>query len=58
MKIFVLTFVKNGIVTEIIQRQLVQDIQREKKKLISEPKYQGGKFQVRTIEGLKAKRIL
>ena len=55
---FVLTFVKNGVALPIIQRELVQDIQREKKKLSTDPKFRNGTFQIRTIEGFKNKKIL
>lgn len=58
MKTFVLTWVKDGRAVPIIQRQLVQDLQREKKKLMTDPKYRGGKFKIRTLDGLKAKEIL
>jgi hypothetical protein len=58
MKGFILTFVKDGIVTPIIQREFVQDIQREKMKLKKDIKYRGGVFQVRTIEGFKSKKVL
>jgi hypothetical protein len=58
MKTFVLTWVKDGRAVPLVQRQLVQDLQREKKKLAADPRYRGGKFQIRTLEGYKAKEIL
>ena len=57
-KTFVLTFVRNGIAMPILQRALVQDIQREKAKLMKDTKYRDGTFQIRTTEGFKAKKIL
>lgn len=58
MKTFVLTFVKNGNCSVIIQRQSVQDIQREKSRIKSFTQYRGGELQVRTLEGIKVKKIL
>jgi hypothetical protein len=58
MKGFILTFEKGGKATAIIQREFVQDIQRERTKLKTDPKYRGGKLQIRTIEGFKAKKLL
>ena len=57
-KTFVLTFVKNGVAMPILQRALVQDIQREKAKLMKDYKFRNGEFQIRTIEGFNAKKIL
>lgn len=57
-KSFILTFVKNGVAMPILQRALVQDIQREKAKLMKDTKYRDGIFQIRTTEGFKAKKIL
>jgi hypothetical protein len=58
MKTFVLTWVKDGKAVPLVQRQLVQDLQRERSKLMKDPRYRGGKFQIRTLEGFKAKEIL
>ena len=58
MKTFVLTWVKDGKVTPLVQKQLVQDLQREKNRFVADQRYRGGVFQIRTLEGLKAKPIL
>lgn len=57
-KTFVLTFVKGESVIPIKQYESVQVLQLEKKKYKSDPKYNVGKFQIRTLEGFKAKKIL
>lgn len=57
-KIFVLTWIYGGKVTEIKESPLAQLIQREKSKLQKEPQYKKGRFEVRTKEGLKHKLIL
>jgi len=58
MNAYLLTFVKDGKATAIIQRDLVQDLQREKSKLKTDPKYRGGKFEIRTVKGFENVKIL
>ena len=57
-KTFVLTFVKDGKVKVIAQRELIQDLQRVKAEVKKDGKYNGGIFQIRTPDGLKAVPIL
>lgn len=57
-KTFVLTFFKNGKAIPVVQRQTIHDLHREKKRLMFEPKYRGGVFQIRTLDGFAAKEIL
>lgn len=51
-KTYILTFVKDNKVTKIHQSVLVQDIQRKIAECRQNPKYRGGEFQVRTLDGL------
>jgi len=55
---FLLTFVKDNKVSVLATNVLVQEIQREKKIRLLNPQYRGGKLQVRTLKGFKAKPIL
>lgn len=55
---FLLTFVKDGKVSVLHSHVMVQEIQREKKERLLNPQYRGGKLQVRTLKGFKAKPIL
>ena len=57
-KTFVLTFVKDGKVKVIAQRELIQDLQRVKSEVKKDPIYRNGLFQIRTPDGLKAVPIL
>jgi hypothetical protein len=57
-KSFVLTFVKNGRAVVVFEHQMVQQVQIKKKELSTNPLYFGGKLQVRTHSGFKAKPIL
>jgi hypothetical protein len=55
---FLLTFVKEGKVSVLFSHIMPQEVQREKKKRISNPQYRGGEFQIRTLLGFKSKPIL
>jgi len=57
-KTFVLTFVKDGKVKVVAKRVFVQDIQRVRAELKKDGRYNGGVFQIRTSDGLKAVPIL
>lgn len=57
-KSFVLAFVKNGKAISVFEHQTVQQVQIKRKELSKDPLYFGGKLQVRTYAGFKAKPIL
>jgi hypothetical protein len=42
----------------VFQHELVQEVQRKLFALQKDPKYRNGKFEIRTLEGFKAKNIL
>jgi hypothetical protein len=42
----------------VYQHELVQEVQRKRSELKKDPKYRNGKFEIRTLEGFKAKNIL
>jgi hypothetical protein len=54
---FVLTFIRNGVAVPLLQRETVRQLNLEAKKLRSDPKYRGGVFDVRTVEGFKEVNI-
>lgn len=57
-KIFILNWVHCGRVTQVMQSEYVQLIQKKKKELSKMGAYKNGFFEIRTKEGLKAKPIL
>lgn len=58
VKLFILTWVYCGKVTEIMRSFDVKKVQRKRTELKKELQYKKGFFEVRTSEGLKVKPIL
>jgi len=60
MTTYVLTYRKNTgqVASSVFQHELVQEVQRKRLELKKDPKYRNGKFEIRTLEGFKAKNIL
>lgn len=60
MKTYILTYRKNWmeVARQVFQHGLVQEVQRKRSELKKDPKYRNGKFEIRTLEGFKAKNVL
>jgi len=58
MKRFILTWVHSGRVTQIMETEYVQLLQKKKKELSKIGAYKNGFFEIRTKEGFNAKPIL
>lgn len=71
MKTYILTYRKifsnksvfgvelnNETAKQVFQHELVQEVQRKRSELKKDPKYRNGKFEIRTLEGFKAKNVL
>lgn len=60
MKTYVLTYrEKNAkVAVKLFQHELVQEVQRKRMELKKDPKYRNGKFEIRTLDGFKAKNVL
>jgi hypothetical protein len=60
MTTYVLTYRKNtcAIASFVYQHELIQEVQRKRLELNKDPKYRNGKFEIRTLEGFKAKNVL
>lgn len=58
MKTFLLTAIGYGQVKEVYRNTSVTLVQVEKKRLQKQSQYKGFRFEVRTLEGLKAKKVL
>jgi hypothetical protein len=60
MTTYILTYRKNTgqVASSVFQHELVQEVQRKLFELQKNPKYRNGKFEIRTLEGFKAKNIL
>ena len=55
---FILSFVKNGRATIIMQSQYIAQIQSKRTEILNDAIYRGGRFEVRTVNGFKAKEVL
>ena len=60
MTTYVLTYRKNTdqVASSVFQHELVQEVQRKCSELKKNSKYRRGKFEIRTLEGFKAKNVL
>ena len=58
MKTYLLTWIYCGKVTILRENTQVELIQLAKSQLSKQPQYKKGKFEIRTKEGLKHKKIL
>ena len=60
MTTYVLTYRKNWmeVSKQVFQHELVQEVQRKRSELKKDSKYRNGKFEIRTLDGLKAKNVL
>lgn len=60
MTTYVLTYRKNWmeVAKSVFQNELVQEVQRRRLELKKDPKFRNGKFEIRTLEGFKAKNVL
>ncbi len=58
MKRYILTWVHCGRITQIMETEYVQLLQKKKKELSKIGAYKNGFFEIRTVEGFKHKQIL
>ena len=60
MTTYVLTYRKNWmeVSKQVFQHELVQEVQRKRSELKNDPKYRNGKFEIRTLDGFRAKNVL
>lgn len=55
---FLITFVKEGNASIVTSFDNVQSAQRFKKSIKLDPRFRGGKLEIRTAEGFRVKKIL
>jgi len=60
MTTYVLTYRKNWmeVSKQVFQHELVQEVQKKRTELKKDPKYRNGKFEIRTLDGFRAKNVL